>query len=141
MKRLLLLFVLSLSLVSCSNDDVDDKPVVVTDYYGKWVQTSEGTPFAAADVVKTSELYYELNRDNTFVKTLIFEGKTTKASGTFEVIKNETGSHFLLTFSLESFLISSCTGGLQESLTLDNKGYLNDNAGMCDRYGKYKKVK
>lgn len=99
MKKLLLLFVLSFSLFSCSNDDLDDNPVVVTDYYGKWEQTADGSPYPhIVDVIKTSELFYEFNRDNTFTKTLIHEGKTTKVSGTFEVLKNERGTHFVLTF-------------------------------------------
>lgn len=125
-----------LALGSCSNNDSED--VAVFDYYGKWNQFVD-PPYA--NDPSSTQFSYQFNKDKTFTKTRNYENKITTLSGTFEIKTNENATVFVLTYTEQSFLISSCTGGLVESLTLDKSGYLNDTAGMCDRYGKYKKAK
>ncbi len=136
MKKIVLLFAFVLTLVSCSNNDSDD--VVVTDYYGKWNQFVDA-PYA--NDPSSTQFSYQFNKDNTFTKTRNYDNKITTLSGTFEIKNNENTTVFVLTYTEQNFLISSCTGGLVESLTLDKSGRLNDNAGMCDRYYTYKKAK
>lgn len=137
MKKIVLLLVFALTVVSCSNNDADDV-AVVSDYYGKWNQFAEA-PYA--NDPSSTQFSYQFNKDNTFTKTRNYDNKVTTLSGTFEIKTNENSTVFVLTYKEENFLISSCTGGLTESFTLDKNGHLNDNAGMCDRYGKYKKAK
>ena len=134
---MILLFSALVALVSCSDSDLDDK-IVVNDYYGTWVQFEDNQ---YVNDPSSTQFSYQFNKDNTFTKTRNYDNKITTLSGTFEIIKDENGTHFRLTYKEQSYLISSCTGGLIESFTLDEFGHLNDNAGMCDRYGKYRKAK
>jgi hypothetical protein len=136
MKKIVLLFMFVLALGSCSNNHSED--VAVFDYYGKWNQFVD-PPYA--NDPSSRQFSCQFNKDKTFTKTRNYENKITTLSGTFEIKTNENATVFVLTYTEQSFLISSCTGGLVESLTLDKSGYLNDTAGMCDRYGKYKKAK
>lgn len=135
MKKIILLFVL-LFTVSCSDKYSDD--VLVSDYYGKWNQYVD-PPYT--NDPSSKQFSYQFNKDNTFTKTRNYDNKITTLSGTFKIITDENATVFLLTYPEQNFLISNCTGGLTESFTLDKSGHLNDNAGMCDRYGKYKKAK
>ncbi|OMQ08979.1 hypothetical protein [[Flexibacter] sp. ATCC 35103] len=137
MKNIVLLFVIALTLVSCSKNETEDD-VVVSDYYGKWDQFAEA-PYS--NDASSTQFSYRFNKDNTFTKTRNYDNKIATLSGTFEIKTNENTTVFVLTYPEQNFLISSCTGGLTESFTLDKSGHLNDNAGMCDRYGKYKKAK
>lgn len=136
MKKIVLLFAFFLTLVSCSKNDSD--AVAVVDYYGKWNQFVEA-PYT--NDPSSTQFSYQFNKDNTFTKTRNYDNKITTLSGTFEIKTNETATVFVLTYKEQSSLISSCTGGLTESFTLDKSGRLNDNAGMCDRYYIYKKAK
>lgn len=136
MKKIVLLFGLVLTLISCSNNDSDD--VVVSDYYGKWNQFAD-QPYT--NDPSSTQFSYQFNKDNTFTKTRNYDNKITTLSGTFEIKTTENATTFVLTYTEQNFLISSCTGGLLESLTLDKSGRLNDNASMCDRSYTYKKAK
>ncbi|WP_029270126.1 hypothetical protein [Flavobacterium sp. KJJ] len=137
MKKIGVLLILLFSIVSCSSNETETDPIG-TDYYGKWIQFVEAK---YNDDPNPSQVSYQFNKDNTFTKTLNYYDTTTNASGTFEVKKDGNTTVFVLTYTQQNSIISSCTGGLIESLTLDKFGHLNDNAGMCDRYGKYKKAK
>ncbi|MDQ6472791.1 hypothetical protein RB619_19295 [Flavobacterium sp. LHD-80] len=136
MKKIVLLFAFVLTLVSCSNNDSDD--VVVSDYYGKWNQFAD-QPYA--NDPSSTQFSYQFNTDNTFTKNRNYDNKTTILAGTFEIKTTENATVFVLTYKEQNFLISNCTGGLIESLTLDKSGHLNDNAAMCDRSYTYKKAK
>ena len=136
MKKFVLLFTLLFAIVSCSNNDSDN--VAASDHYGKWIQFVEAPYINDAS---STQFSYQFNRDNTFTKTRNYDNKITVLSGTFKIGTAENTNVFVLTYKEQNSLISNCTGGLQESLTLDKSGYLNDNAGACDRYGKYKKAK
>ncbi|WP_026729753.1 hypothetical protein [Flavobacterium denitrificans] len=137
MKKIGLLLVFFISLVSCSNDDKDNKAVANSDYYGKWVRVSN----PAANSIGTLEPYYVFKEDMTFVKMIPYE-KNVSFSGTFQIIKNDSGTHFHLTYPSKNDWISTCIGGtLEEAFTLNDSGNLVDQAGMCDRYGIFTKEK
>lgn len=117
-------------MASCSNDDNEVNSQ--SDYYGKWnsVYNSE-----------TWNLSYQFNTNHTVVKTLVNENGTTAINGTFEIVKTEQATIFKITYPEYNILISNCSSSLLESLIINKSGNLDDSAGMCDRYGEYKKVK
>jgi len=134
MKNYTLLFTFIFVLFSCSSENSDKN----TEYYGKWVQYTDAQ---YADDPSSNQYSYEFNRNKTFTKTRNYDNTTTRLSGTFKIINSEGRTHFVLTYTERNSLISNCNGSLSESFTLDNLGYLNDDAVACDRYGKYKKAK
>lgn len=132
MKKIGLLIVLFISLISCSSEDLDDKAdAVVTDYYGKWVQYAE--PKYANDP-SSNQYSYIFNKDNTFSKTRVYENINVTLNGTFEIITKDNLTRFVLTYKekKENSFISSCGGGLIESFTLDKSSKLLDDARACD---------
>jgi len=136
MKKIGLLLILLISLVSCSNDNSESNAVTNSGYYGKWVRVAN----PAANSIGSLEPYYVFNEDKTFVKTI--PNNNVSFSGTFEIIKNDTGTHFLLTYPSKNDWISTCISGtLEEAFTLNDSGNLVDQAGMCDRYGIFTKAK
>ena len=95
MKKNGLLIVLFISLISCSNDDSDNKAdAVVTDYYGKWVQYNE----TKSDHPSSNQYSYVFNKDNTFSKTKIYESINVTLTGTFEIIIQDNHTRFVLTY-------------------------------------------
>ncbi|MEN2399432.1 hypothetical protein GKZ90_0006570 [Flavobacterium sp. MC2016-06] len=137
MKKIGLLLALFMALISCSNNDSDDK-TLSADYFGKWEL------FMDNKYVETSikpELFYVFNTDNTFVKTSIQEGVTTTALGTFAVLANEQGRNFTLSYNKYSSIITNCDSSLTENLFLDKSGYLSPILIYCDSFEKYKKAK
>lgn len=136
MKKIGLLLVLFISLVSCSSDNIEDKVTINSDYYGKWIRAFG----PAENGIIALQPYYVFKEDKTFIKTI--PNNKVFFSGTFEIIKNDTGTHFLLTYPSKNDFISTCIGGtLQEAFTLNESGNLVDQAGMCDRYGIFVKEK
>ncbi|KAF2510608.1 hypothetical protein [Flavobacterium foetidum] len=138
MKKIGILIVMFVSFVSCSTDEAKkDEKVIITDYYGKWVQYADSR---FADDAISRQFSYIFNKDNTFTKTRIYNNVTSNLSGTFEIIKNEKGVFFVLTYPEYNSLISNCTSGLKESFTLTDSGRLSDDARACDRSYEYVKV-
>ncbi|WP_125720606.1 hypothetical protein [Flavobacterium ustbae] len=132
MKKIGLLIVMFVSLVSCSNDDSDtNADAVVTDYYGKWVQHNE--PKNANDA-SSNQYSYVFNKDNTFSKMRVYENINVTLTGTFEITTKENVTRFVLTYKekKENSFISNCSGSLIESFTLDKSRYLVDDARACD---------
>lgn len=138
MKKIGLLILSFLLFVSCGEDLDDKAPLPVSDYYGKWVQFVDGV---YADDPALKQFSYVFNNDNTFVKTRVYDNKTTTLSGTFEIVTNNDKTQFILTYSEYNMLISSCFGGLKESFTLDKSSHLIDDASACDRSYTFKKEK
>lgn len=140
MKKIGLLILSFLLFVSCSNDvSKEIKPLSASEYYGKWVQFVDGK---FGDDPSSKQFSYLFNKDNTFVKTRVYDNKTTTLSGTFEIVTNNDRTQFILTYKEYNMLISSCYGGgLKESLTLDKSNYLKDDASACDRSYSFKKEK
>lgn len=137
MKKIGLLLILFISLVSCSNDNSDDEVVNNSGYYGKWVRVSN----AYYNSIASLEPYYVFNEDKTFIKTIPNE-KNISFSGTFEIVKDASGTYFVLSYPSKNDWISTCiSGSLMEAFTLNESGNLVDQAGMCDRYGIFTKEK
>ena len=136
MKKIGLLIVWFISLVSCSNNENSEENMryTGTDYYGKWVNIEDGAEWSDQ---------YVFNKDNTFTRVKKVNGVTTNLSGTFELFTRDDKPNFQLTYSAASNLIYSCStgfGGKSELLYIYD-GYLENSAEMCDYKLTYKKEK
>ncbi|SFD89025.1 hypothetical protein [Flavobacterium phragmitis] len=81
MKRITFLVILSISLISCSNDDSGSKAELdVNDYYGKWISTQYDS---------TWNDQYFFSKDGTFTRTKTINSLTTNLSGTFEIFEKK----------------------------------------------------
>jgi hypothetical protein len=131
MKKIVLLIVLLISIVSCS--DNDDKPS--ESYVGKWTLTRMGSNNPAAnsiDVLEWEESY-AFNSNNTFSKTRKKEGKATTISGTYSVIKTTDQIQFELNYTAESDIVASCFSKAKENLYIINStGNLYGTWSICD---------
>ncbi len=131
MKKIGLLIVLFISLVSCS--DNDDKPSA--SYVGQWTLTrmGSGNPAANSIDVLLWEESYTFNSNNTFSKTRKKDGKTTTISGTYSVVKTTDQTQFELNYIAESDIIASCTSNIKENLYIINSiGSLYGTWSICD---------
>jgi len=142
MKKIGLLIVLLISLISCSNDDSKDveAKITINDYYGKW------TTFDEATFKNNPNIWYEyyiFNTDQTFTRSRVDKGVTTTLTGTFEFSTRDNRSDIILTYSAYTNMIYNCStgfGGTSELLYIHN-GKLNNSASMCDYSPIYQKVK
>ncbi|MBZ4035211.1 hypothetical protein K6T82_10560 [Flavobacterium sp. 17A] len=140
MKKIGLLIVLMISLVSCSNDSEDSLQTANSDYYGKWVNTHEVKDVNSAFLWTEN---YVFNKDNTFTKTRTTKDGTITASGTFQVVILDNNPSLDLTYRSSTNLVYSCStgvGGTKELLYLF-EGKLRSGASMCDAGGTYEKAK
>lgn len=133
MKKIGLLIALFISLVSCSNDDNDNKPTET--YHGKWTLTRMGSGNPAVnsvDVLEWEESYI-FNSNNTFSKTRKKDGKTATITGTYSVVKTADQTQFELNYTKESDMIASCTSKIKENLyIINNFGILYGTWSICD---------
>lgn len=133
MKKIGAVFMLILSLISCSGDDA--KPSLALDYYGKW-QLIEMSGSIMNSVKTGSEMgwqeFYTFDANGKFVKTRIKDNTTTTASGTFSVVKTSDETHFELTYSESSTLVGSCYGNLKEEFFINNNNLLVSTWQNCD---------
>jgi len=135
MKKLGIIFIVIISLISCSKED--NKTPVATDYYGKWTlikMTTFRTANTIFDKLEWQESYV-FNTDGTFVKTRIENNKTTTASGTFKITKTEKETLLGLTYKESSPIIGTCFGNLSESLSVNKEGLLVSFWQACDGPG------
>lgn len=141
MKKLGIIFVLTLSLVSCLSND--PKATSGTGYYGKWTLEKMNVRNENVTVDKLQwQENYDFNTDGTFTKTRIKEGKTTTGNGKFVVKKIDNETNFELTYNEKTDIVGSCLGDLTESLSLNKENSLVSNWQMCDGPGLiYKKSK
>ena len=134
MKKIGLLIVLFISLVSCSNDDNDNKPT--EDYHGKWKLTSMSrnkNPAANSIDVMEWEENYVFSSNGKFSKTRIKDKKTSSASGTYSVAKTSEQTQFKLIYSTQSDIIGTCSGDLIENLYIIHAaGKMYSTWGTCD---------
>lgn len=138
MKKIGLLIVLFISLVSCSNDS-DGIASPNSDYYGKWIEV----PDPAANTVAGMEVYYVFDKNQTFVKTVPYSEGNKTLSGKYEIVKNDAGTSFILTYSSANEQISNCTNGaLTETYKINQMDYLINQSTSCGkRYHSFKKAK
>ncbi|WP_289659591.1 hypothetical protein [Flavobacterium panacagri] len=133
MKRITILVVLFISLVSCSNDN-DQKDT--TNYLGKWKLTSMSrnkNPFAnSIDVMEWQESYV-FSSNGKFSKTRIKDNKTTTQIGTYLITETSDQTQLKLTYTAQSDIIGTCTGNLIENLyVLKSTKQLYSTWGTCD---------
>lgn len=134
MKKLGIIFIVMLSLVSCLG--TDSKKTNANGYYGKWKLYNMGVrnTNVTVDTLEWQETY-DFNTDGTFIKTRIKEDKKTTGSGKFVVKKIDNETNFELTYNEKTDIIGSCLGDLTESLTLNKENLLVSNWQMCDGPG------
>jgi len=131
MKKIGLLIVMLVSLISCS--DNDDKPT--ESYVGKWTLTRMGSNNPAAnsiDILEWEESY-TFNSNNTFSKTRKKDDKTTTISGTYSVVKTNDQIQFELSYTSENDIIASCVSKVKENLyILNSNGNLYGTWSVCN---------
>ncbi|QED37656.1 hypothetical protein FK178_07910 [Antarcticibacterium arcticum] len=151
MKNLILLFVLSTVLSSCSTD-ADEISLNKEDIYGKWnlvkMTGSFGNSLTTGEDMEWQESY-NFNRDGTFIKSRSRDGELTEAAGTFVITENDSQFNDpLINFSIEiefsnsNSIAASCySGGMKEELYFRGDRMLS-NYHACDGPGlEYKKSK
>jgi hypothetical protein len=134
MKKLGILLMLIVGIVSCSNDkDENNAPA---DYYGTWqltVMNRNKNPAANSISVLEWQEAYILTPNGTFSKIRVKDGKTIKESGTFVMNKTLDQTQFELTYDTQNEIIGSCSSNLKENLYIINSvGKLFSTWGNCD---------
>nr|WP_294924565.1 hypothetical protein [uncultured Flavobacterium sp.] len=139
MKKTVIVFILMLSLISCSNDSDDSKSKVAIDYYGKWtlVKMSGSIPNSETTGSKMDwQESYVFNTDGTFTKIRLRDNITTKSSGTFVIQKEDDYISFSLKHSKNNEIIGNCSGGdLSEFLSINKENLLQSSWSACDGPG------
>lgn len=89
------------------------------------------------------EVYYVFDKNQTFVKTVPYIKGNKSLSGKYEIIKNDAGTSFILTYSSTNELISNCTSSaLTETFKINQMDYLVNQASSCGkRYQSFMKAK
>ncbi|WET02870.1 hypothetical protein [Flavobacterium sp. YJ01] len=134
MKKIGLLIVLLISLISCSNDDNDNTPTA--DYHGKWNLTSMSrnkNPSAnSIDIMEWQESYI-FSSSGKFSKTRIKDNKKTTVFGTYTVVETSEQTQLTLIYGAQNDIIGTCTGNLTENLyIIKTVGKLFSTWGICD---------
>lgn len=146
MKKTVIVFILMLSLISCSNNSVDSKSKVAIDYYGKWTLVKMSGSIANSDTTGAEmdwQESYVFNADGTFTKIRLRDNITTKSSGTFLIQKDDDSVSFSLMHSKNSGIIGNCSGDdLSEFLSIHKDNLLQSSWWACDGPGLfYEKTK
>lgn len=134
MKKLSVIFILVLSLVSCARDKTAKSNTPDPNYYGNWkLIKMEGSMPNSATTGSAMEWQesYVFDTNGTFTKTR----DTITAKGNFVVITTATETSLALTYSSSSTIIGNCTGDLKESLTVNSDGLLESQWRACDGPG------
>lgn len=80
--------------------------------------------------------YYLLEKDGTFVKSRTRDGKTTTASGVYELNSNNpTEKQLILTFDEAGDLIGTCFSGDRKEILVFQDNKLSGTWQMCDGPG------
>jgi hypothetical protein len=137
MKKIAIVLILILSLISCSSND-KSKASAVSDYYGKWTLVKiSGNKINAETTGSKMEWQenYVFNTDGTFVKTRLADNTTTTSGGTFVIEKKDNTVGFALTHKESSPIIGNCMGDLSEFLSINEDNLLQSSWQMCDGPG------
>ncbi|WP_394774677.1 hypothetical protein [Flavobacterium sp.] len=137
MKKMAIVLILTLSLISCSNTD-KAKGSAVSHYYGKWTLVKISGNKINAETTGSKmdwQENYVFNTDGTFVKTRVTDKITTTSSGTFIIEKKGNTIGFALTHKESSTIIGNCMGDLSEFLSINEDNLLQSSWQMCDGPG------
>lgn len=133
MKKIGILFILLLTLISCSNDEMI--AVGDVDYFGKWELTKMSSAFTPAisfsDGLEWEESY-DFNEDGTFTKTRLRDNKSITVSGVYAVTKTENEVQFELNYEKDNDIIGSCSSNLKEILYINTSKKLFSTWQNCD---------
>lgn len=133
MKRIVLLFILISTLVSCSNDEALATGDV--DYYGKWELTKMSSAFTPAisfsDGLEWEESY-DFNIDGTFTKTRLRDNKSITVSGTYSITTTQKEIQFELVYEKDNDIIGSCSSDPKEVLYINSSKKMYSTWQNCD---------
>ncbi|MDX6183021.1 hypothetical protein SGQ44_11925 [Flavobacterium sp. Fl-77] len=138
MKKIGIIFILVLSLFSCSNETKEISAASASDFHGKWTLIKMSGTFPDSETTGNQmewQEFYIFNTDRTFVKTRVRNNTTTTESGIFETKDFNGLTHFELTFLGNSTLAGNCYGNSKESLFIDADGLLTGTWRTCDGPG------
>ncbi|MEO7978698.1 hypothetical protein [Flavobacterium sp.] len=146
MKKFGIVFILMLSLISCSKEsnNEESKSTVVNDYYGKWTLIKMSGSFINSETTGSKMEWqenYVFNTDGTFTKTRVRNNVTTTSIGTFVITTIDDTSGFALKHKESNSIIGNCYGDLSEFLSVNEDSLLQSSWQMCDGPGLiYKKA-
>ena len=140
MKKIKYLFVLLITLFSCSNDDDSSSETT----YEKWVLTQMSGNLhnsqTSGDEMSWQE-FYLLKSDGTFKKSRATNGVIVEAFGSYNFIDSLDRLHIELIFSTESDIIGSCNSELKEEMYYESENTFYSTWNSCDGPGlKYEKI-
>ena len=139
MKKLNVLFLLLITIFSCSKDEQTSQKTIE----GKWklVQMSGSIPNSETTGTKMEwQESYIFNNDGTFKKSRQRNGIDTEIMGTYQLIDSNNEKIIELTYSKENEIIGSCQSKLKESMVFENENVFFSTWSYCDGPGlKYKK--
>jgi hypothetical protein len=139
MKKIIVLLLFVTTLFSCSSDD--ESPF--KDYKGKWILT-QMTGMTANSQTTGSDMewqeFYILNANGTFKKSREKDGFVIEITGTYNWINSSKSTVLILTYSIDSEIIGSCSSELKEELNFQSENVLLSTWQQCDGPGlKYEK--
>ncbi|WP_428233115.1 hypothetical protein [Flavobacterium sp.] len=136
MKKLVIICILMLSLVSCSSDNVKSSSSVETEYYGKWTLVKITGNFVTNTTSNMAwKETYIFNTDGTFSKTKTENNTTITAVGTFKITTPPNETLFELNYKESSSIVESCNGHQTENLHLNKDNTLASDWQNCDGWG------
>ncbi|MBE8724605.1 hypothetical protein [Flavobacterium hungaricum] len=133
MKRIVSLFILFLTLVSCSSDEAIATGDV--DFFGNWNLTKMSSAFTPAisfsDGLEWEESY-DFNENGTFTKTRLRDNKSITVSGTYKVTTTQNEVQFELTYEKDNDIIGTCSKDSKEILYINSSRKLYSTWQNCD---------
>ena len=143
MKKIGILLILIIILVSCSSDEAVATGDV--DYFGNWELTKMSSAFTPAisfsNALEWKESY-DFNENGTFTKTRLRDNKSITVSGTYVVTKTPNEIQFELTYEKDNDIIGSCSAEPKEILFINSSKKLFSTWQNCDGPDlEYEKVK
>lgn len=142
MKKLGIVFVLILNLISCSNDSDNIKAKTETDYVGKWTLVKMTGSVINSETTGSKMEWqesYVFNIDGTFLKTRVQDNVVTTSGGTFEIKKDDDYAVLKLIHYQSNSIIGNCSGDLSEFFSVNKDGFLQSSWWSCDGPGLFYK--
>ncbi|MFD1605196.1 hypothetical protein ACFSJW_01235 [Flavobacterium artemisiae] len=133
MKRIVTLFILVLTLVSCSNDEAIATGDV--DYFGNWKLTKMSSAFTPAISFSSGlewEESYDFNENGTFTKTRLRDNKSITVSGTYSITITQKEIQFELVYEKDNDIIGSCSSDPKEILYINSSKKMYSTWQNCD---------
>ena len=136
MKKLLFLFVIIGSLLSCGHDDANPESQFDSEKFPqKWQLVAvQGSSIANSPVETGSYgIFYILNADNTISKTGEINGLTKTINGKYIFKEVAKDKYLEITYDADDELIENCYSTPVEELYVKSDSELLGTSAMCDR--------